>query len=164
MKSFYIVLTFAIIFTACADKNAFDKFNMLKEQELSATSLQSSKIKRANNIEGTISALYLNAVYPKRYNNNEYFYVYIFQKDKKEMFNPNKLDEIKLTLRLNDKLPIKVKELSNDNQFSHLTSVRSEWQRYFLIAFQKEESNNLSLVLESGQSSSDLLVYQKDEE
>ncbi|MEA2091793.1 MAG: hypothetical protein U9O83_05470 [Campylobacterota bacterium] len=164
MRYILIILIFALISTGCAEKNAFSKFNMQTEQELSAASLQSSKIKTADKVDGIVSVIYLNKVYPDVYSKNEYFYVYLYLKDEKEMFNPNTLDEIKLTMKLNSKLPVKIKKLSHKNKFSHLVSVHSQWMRYFLVAFEEEEESELSLVLESGQSSSDALVYQKDEQ
>jgi len=158
--SIFIIFT---LFTACADKNAFDKFNMQEDQELGAANLQSSKIKMSQNVDGIVSAIYLNKVYPKIYTNDEYFYVYLYLKDKKEMFNPKKLDDIKLTMRLNSKLPIKIKQLEAKNKFSHLALVENEWNLYYLVAFKQESEDKISLVLETDQSRSDALVYQKDE-
>ena len=80
------------------------------------------------------------------------------------MYDTNSLDEIKLTIKLNGKLPMKIKKLDAENKFSHLASVRSEWKRYYLVAFEKEEKNTINLVLETDQSSSDALTYQKGEE
>lgn len=148
----------------CADKNAFSKFNMQPDQELSAASLQGTKIKMGENVEGIFSAIYLNKVYPNVYTVNEYFYVYLYLKDKKEMHDSNTLNDIKLTLKLNGKIPLKIKKLDSKNQFSHLASVSSEWRRYYLIAFEREEKSEINLVLETDQSSSDALTYQKDEE
>ena len=164
MRYILTILTFSLLFLGCADKNAFVKFKMLPDQELSADSLQSSKIKLGENVVGIVSSIYLNDIYPKVYNTNEYFYVYLYLKDGSKMYDPNTLDDIKLTLKLNNKLPIKIKLLDANNKFSHLASVRNDWNRYFLIAFEEEKENSLSLVLESGQSSSDSLEYQKDEE
>jgi hypothetical protein len=79
------------------------------------------------------------------------------------MYNPNTLEDIKLTMKLNGKLPVKIKKLDARNKFSHLASVESEWNRYFLVAFEEEKENEISLVLETDQSSSDALIYQKDE-
>ncbi|MCK9490451.1 MAG: hypothetical protein M0Q24_00040 [Sulfurimonas sp.] len=157
------LFAFFTLFTACADKNAFDKFNMQEDQELSAANLQSSKIKMLQNIDGIVTTIYLNKVYPKVFTNDEYFYVYLYLKDKKEMFDPKKLDDIELTMRLNSKLPIKIKKLEANNRFSHLTLVRNEWTLYYLVAFKQESENKLNLVLETDQSHSDVLVYQKDE-
>ncbi|MDA3908734.1 MAG: hypothetical protein PF437_06570 [Sulfurimonas sp.] len=164
MKYLLTILTFSILFMGCADKNAFTKFNMQPYQELGAASLQGSKIKMGENIEGIFSAIYLNKVYPNVYTVNEYFYVYLYLKNDKKMHDTNTLDDIKLTMRLNGKLPVKIKKLDAKNQFSHLASVYSEWRRYYLVAFEKEDESSINLVLETDQSSSDELTYQKDEE
>ncbi len=164
MKYILILTSFFILFIGCADKNAFSKFDMQKAQELSASNSQSSKVKTKENIDGIVSAIYLNKVYPNTYTTNEYFYVYLYLKDEKEMYNPNSVNDVNLTIKLNNKLPIKVKKLSNKNKFSHLSSVENEWRRYYLVAFEKDEKSELSLVLESGQSVSDKLMFQKDEQ
>ena len=164
MKSFLIILTFVVLFTGCADKNAFSKFDMSEAQELSASSIQSSKIKSKDRTEGILSIIYLNEVYPKVYFNNEYFFVYLYLKNKKDMYDPTKLQDIGLTLKLNSKLPIKIKQLPNDSKFSDLVATKNEWNRYYIVAFKKEKSKTLSIVLENGQFSSDPLVYQKDKQ
>ena len=163
MKFFLITLNILLILTGCATKNAFTKFDMTEEQELSASSLQSNKITSDNRVEGVMSALYLNEIFSKSFHENEYFFVSFYVKEKREMHNPNTLDAITSTLRLNSKLPLKIKELPHDNQFSHLVSIKNTWNRYYLVAFEKEQAQRLSLVLENGQSSSAELVFQKDE-
>ena len=153
MKSFFIILTFMILLAGCADKNAFSKFNMTTEQELSASSLQSSKVKFGEEIDGTFSAIYLNEVYPKVYYKDDYFFIYLYLKEKKEEWD----------LKLNSKSPIKIEQLSHANKFSHLIATKNEWNRYYLVTFKKDKENRLSLILENGQSSSAALMYQKDE-
>jgi hypothetical protein len=164
MKYILTILTFSLLFIGCADKNAFSKFNMQVDQELSASSLQESKIKMGENVEGVFSAIYLNDVYPNVYTVNEYFYVYLYLKDKKEMYDTNTLDKIKLTMKLNGNLPVKIKKLDSNNKFSNLASVNSKWRKYYLVAFKREVKNKINLVLETDQSSSEALTYQKDEE
>ncbi len=164
MKSFFITVNILLMLSGCATKNAFSKFDMTSEQELSASSLQTSKIISGNKVEGVLSAIYLNEIYPKSFNQNEYFFIWLYLKNKKEMYNPNLLDDIDLVLKLNSKLPIKIKQLPHANQFSHLVSMKNRWSNYYLVAFEKEEDKTLSLVLESGQSSSAELRYQKDEQ
>jgi len=164
MKSFLIILIYLFFLIGCSDKNAFTKFNMTTAQELTASSLQSSKIKLADKVDGIVSVVYLNEVYPHRYFTNEYFFVYLYLKNKKELYNPVSLEDVDLVLKLNDKLPIKIKKLPYANEFSNLINTKSKWNRYYLVAFKKEKSNKLSIVLENGQSSSDPLVYQKGEQ
>ncbi|MBU1658352.1 hypothetical protein KKG72_04785 [bacterium] len=163
MKSFFATFTFLFLLSGCSHQNAFTKFNMNIQQELASSSIQSSKIKNGTKVNGIFSAIYLNEVYPDAYNQHEYFFVYLYLKDKQEMYDPNSFEDVKLALKLNGKLPIKIKQLPHANKFSHLASVESEWNRYYIVAF-KESSKKLSLVLESGQSSSVALIYQKDEQ
>jgi len=164
MKSFFIIINILFIMSGCATKNAFSKFDMNREQELSASNLQSSKIISGEKVEGVCSAVYLNDVYPASFNQNEYFLVSIYLKNKQKMYDPNSLDDINLVLKLNTKLPLKLKQLPHANQFSHLISIQNNWTNYYLVAFEEEEGENLSLVLENGQSSSAELKYQKDEQ
>ena len=164
MRYILTILTFSLLFLGCAEKNAFTKFNMQEDQELSAASLQGAKVKMGENVDGIVSAIYLNKVYPNVYTGNEYFYVYLYLKNEKEMYNPNTLNDIKLTMKLNGKLPVKIKQLDAKNKFSHLAFINSQWRRYFLVAFEQTSTSTINLVLETDQSSSDALTYQKDEE
>ncbi|MCK4974257.1 MAG: hypothetical protein KAR81_03310, partial [Sulfurimonas sp.] len=106
------------------------------------------------------SVIYLNEIYPKSFNGNEYFFVYTFIKEHKEMYDPKNPNQTDLKLKLNSKLPIKIQKLPKDNKFSHLASIKSSWNKYYLVAFEQEET--ISLLLENGQSSSAELKYQKD--
>jgi hypothetical protein len=165
MKPFLIILIFVIFTTGCADKNAFSKFKMNEAQELSASSLQSSKVKtKDGKIKGIFSAIYLNEVYPKEYFGDEYFYIYMYLKEKGEGYNLDKIQSSRLKLKLNSKTPIEVKQLPHKNRFSDLTGIENEWNLYYLVTFKKERVKKLSIVLESDQFSSDLLVYQKDKQ
>lgn len=163
MKTFFIILTLLTFLAGCSSKNAFDNFNMDKEQELSISSLQTSKIlSKTGKVEGFFSVIYLNEIYPESFNGNEYFFVYTFIKESKEMYDPKNPNQTDLKLKLNSKLPIKIQKLPKDNRFSHLASIKSSWNKYYLVAFEQEDT--ISLLLENGQSSSAVLKYQKDEE
>lgn len=152
MKYIIITLITILAFSGCSKKNAFNNFMLNEKQELSINSLQSSKIKRSEKIEGIFSAIYLNEIYPELFNYNEYFFVYYYMKS--EVTN--------LTLKLNKNLPIKIKKLSANNRFTNLIKIENNWNNYYLIAFKKEESISLNLVLENDLYTSDLLNYQKD--
>lgn len=159
MKTFFIILTFLTLFTGCSRKNAFFEFNMDKDQELSATSIQSSKIvSRDGETQGVISVIYLNEIYPKLYNQNEYFFVFLFTKEAKEIYNPNKSADSNLKLKLNSKLPIEVEQLLEENKFSHLVNSKNNWNSYYLITFEKTDTINL--LLEDNVSSSKILHYE----
>jgi len=152
MKSILILTTLMLIFDGCSHKNAFSNFEMTQKQELGASSLQNSKVKEGERVDGIFSAIYLNEVYPKSFNQNEYFYVFYYLKN-----------EENTSLKLNGLAPLKIKKLEKENQFSHLVKVQNRWTQYYLVSFAQQE-NNISLVFENGQSFSDTLVYQKDEQ
>jgi len=152
MKSILILTTLMLIFGGCSHKNAFSNFEMTQKQELGASSLQNSKVKAGERVDGIFSAIYLNEVYPESFNQNEYFYVFYYLKN-----------EENTSLKLNGLAPLKIKKLEKENQFSHLVKVQNRWTQYYLVSFAQQE-NNISLVFENGQSFSDALVYQKDEQ
>lgn len=164
MKNLFIILAFFTLFSGCSKKNAFYEFKMDKDQELSVSNLKSSKITSKNDkkeIYGLFYAVYLNEIYPEIYNDKEYFFVYIFTKRSKELYDPKKPTNSDLNIKLNLKLPIKVEELPKENKFSHLINVKSEWNRYYLVTFEKTDT--LDLVLEDKDSSSSILKYRKDQ-
>jgi hypothetical protein len=162
MKSFFIITTLLIFLSACSHKNAYTNFGITKEQELAATSFQSTKVKRGEDVEGIFSAIYLNKVYPQSYNQNEYFYISLYLKEAKEIYNPDALKKIGITFRLNSKLPVNIQELPAENKFSHLGFMKERWNKYYLVIFENQ-GKELNLVLESDLSSSAALAYQKGE-
>lgn len=156
MKIFLISLTFMLLFSSCADKTAFSRFEMSEEQELTASSLQSSKIVSGERVDGIFSAIYLNEIYSNGMCEYESFYVSLFLKQDRENFK----------IKLNGKLPLSVEKLPHANKFSHLALVENEWNSYYLVTFEKEtqKRDRFSLQLESGLSSRAVLTYQKDEQ
>lgn len=154
MKIFLAPLAFVLLFSSCADKTAFSRFEMSNEQELAASSLQSSKIVSGENVDGVFSSIYLNEIYPERFQDEESFYLFLYLKTEKENFN----------ITLNGKAPIKIEKLPHANEFSHLVSIENEWNNYYFVSFKKDSQSELNLQLESGPFSSAVLKYQKDQE
>jgi len=152
MKTFTIILTFLVLISGCASKNAFEQFQMSEKQELSANALSRSKIKYGEKVNGIVSTIYLNFVSPEKYSDGEYFYVYAYLKNKNYTFR----------FLLNDKEPISVKELPRKNAFTELTSIDSEWNKYYLVKFE-EQGDKLNFVFENGPYTSDTLKFEKDE-
>jgi hypothetical protein len=161
MKTFIIILTFLTLFGGCSTKNAFFGFDMDKEQELSASSLQSSKIvSKDGKISGIFSLIYLNEVYPETFNKNEHFFVFMFIKESKELYDPKNPKDIDMRLKLNSKLPLKVEKLPKENQFSKLVNTKNDWNQYYLVTF--EQSDTINLTLDDNASSSRVIKYKKE--
>jgi len=161
MKFFLIILTFLTLFSGCSKKNAFYEFKMDKEQELGIANLKSSKIVSKNgDVIGVFSAIYLNNVYPETYKEDESFFIFIFTKEKKELYDTNKPTDTNLKIKLNSKLPIKIEELSQENRFSHLVDIKNNWNRYYIVTFEK--ANTINLILEDADASSGVLKYKNE--
>ena len=161
MRFFFTILIFSIVFAGCSKKNAFNEFKMDKVQELSISSLQSSKIvSKDGEVEGVLSAIYLNEVYPEIYNQEEYFFVFFFTKQAREIYDQSSPSDLYLKLKLNSELPAKIEKLSSENKFSHLVDTKNSWNRYYLVTFKQAESINL--ILENDNLSSSALKYLKD--
>ncbi len=152
MKTFTIILTFLVLVSGCASRNAFEQFNMSEEQELSANALQRSKIKLDDKVNGIVSVVYLNFVSPQEYKDGEYFYVYTYVKNR----------DYELRFLLNNKASVAAEELPSKNKFTELTSIDNEWSKYYLVRFAPQE-DKLSFVCETGPYSSDTLKFEKDE-
>ena len=152
MKYIIITLITVLAFSGCSKNNAFDSFKLTKEQELSINSLQSSKIKSVKDTDGIFSAIYLNDIYPKLFNHNEYFFVFYYMKS----------HNIDVKFRLNGDETIKIKKLPSNNRFTNLIDIQNNWNNYYLVSFNKQKKKTLNLLLENGLYSSDLLKYQKD--
>jgi len=167
MKTFLLFFTFLLISTGCSNNNAFDLFKMDKDQERSITSLETAKILTIDGaVSGVFSSIYLNEVYPDSFNDGENFFVYIYLKKEEKMYDPKKLVKTNLNIKLNGKLAVKLKELPRENKFSHLVSIKSNWNKYYLVTFLTDKKRDLSLNLEieSDPSSSAVLNYQKAEQ
>lgn len=81
MKNTLATLFLSFLLTGCSHQNAFTKFNLPTEEELSFSSQQDTPIYKNKEVTGAFSAVYLNEVSPELYNEKEYFLVSIYLKD-----------------------------------------------------------------------------------
>lgn len=165
MKLSTILFTSLLFLSGCSHQNAFSKFELPADKETAMASLQSSKIEYNDQISGVVSAIYLNDVYPTSYNGKEYFLLYFYLKEgDKELFDPTLLEHRELEVYLNQNRALKIKELPYNNSLSHLSGSQSKWSRYYLVAFQEQDNNILSLVLKNGKYISQSIIFRKNEE
>ncbi len=151
MKPLSFLLLIPFVFIACSRDTAFDRFSITQHQKLAENSIQSSKIKYKNSIDGVVNVVYLNEVLPKEYNNHEYFYLYLYTKDK----------DPKLTFLLNKKPASRITKLDANNQFTKLISFDAPWSQYYLVEFPKQ-GDKLHFKLKNKQFNSDILKFEKD--
>ena len=151
MKQLLYLLFLPLLFVACSRDTAFDRFAITPKQKLAENSVVSSKITYKKNIDGVVNVVYLNEVLPKEYKGHEYFYVYLYTKDK----NP------KLTFLLNKKPALTITKLPAHNPFSKLISFDAPWSKYYLVVFPKQ-GDILDFKLKNKQFNSQILRFEKD--
>ena len=152
MKTFLTLSLLTILFSGCAKHSAFSDFNLTLSQERSEDSIQSAKIYNKTKTVGLFSSIYLNRVYPQKYKDGEYFYIYLYTKE----------DAKNLDFFLNNKPALSIKSLESTNEFSKLTSPTESWKEYYLVQF-KKEGKKLTLQVKNSQISSDPMIFKKDD-
>jgi len=152
MKTLWLTLIFVVLFSGCADKNAFEKFHMNAKEERGVDALLNSKVKNAHKVNGIVSVVYLNRVYPDTFKEDEVFYVSFYLKDKSKEFS----------FWLNGEKSILAQELERNNIYSYLTPLKTKWSKYYLVKFKKQK-DILTFSLHNDSFSSNPLVFEKDE-
>jgi len=151
MKTFLLTLISLFFLNGCSSHNAFGEFDLTPAQELSEDNIQTVKIKDSKKVHGILSVVYLNKVFPERYKNAEYFYVYYYLRDANES----------VTFELNSKPSLLKEALPPKNKFSTLTSFEAPWSKYYLLRF-KKEGNVLNFKVTTDKAANATLQFIKD--
>jgi len=150
MKFLLPILLLMITFGGCAQKNAFERFHISKSQELAEDTIWSSKVVNEKaEVVGIVTAVCLNKIDAKLYSDHEYFYVYLYAKNKNDAIN----------FSLNGMPALLAEELPTENEFTTLTSFKSKWNKYYLVGFAKQQGT-LNLKVQIGKSSATLTFKQ----
>jgi hypothetical protein len=108
MKNFLILLTFLILFSGCSSRSAFYEFKMDRDQTLAVSNIKSSKLlSKDGSINGIFSAIYLNEVYPEKFNQNDAFFIFFFTKTEMKL-SINEPSKKELKVALGSKTPTKM--------------------------------------------------------
>ncbi|RUM61183.1 MAG: hypothetical protein DSZ03_08925 [Sulfurimonas sp.] len=158
MKFLLVTALLASFFSGCSRTTAFDFFKMDANYERAISNLQTGTIARSFETEVILSSIYLNKVYPKQYNDAEYFFIALYLADNQQETLQN--SEYKLTLNGVDFLH--VKELQEDDPLRSLMPIDNEWNRYYLVTFAKQPREDLLLQLEDRDLNTIKLHYTKE--
>ena len=152
-KIFSLFILSVVLFVGCADKDAYSKFELLKDQEVAFDNVTLAKIIKGTKVDGVFSALYLNAVYPNRYD-KETFYLIVFSKNKRLLEN--------FEVSLNKNTPVSVVKLPPNNEYSHLLDIKNDWSHYYLVRFASTEAKKLQLALQLSNAAKATVTFQKN--
>lgn len=138
MKKLYLFVLIPFIFLSCAKENP--GHNPLKN-ELLAYTQKFEKIQESYRFLAT--GTYLNPVFKDfEGKNKEYFILSIYPLEEKLDLS---------TVRINNKLPLSVKEISDD-EFAKLSPVKIYWAKHYKITASEMDSKTLNLTFKAGKT------------
>ena len=143
-----------ILISGCATKNAFSEFNLEDSEQKAIENTRCAKITSEDVVGGIFSAVYLNNIYENMDKEHKMFYISIYIKEKIDGFN----------VTLNNEAPVKSEKLPSLNKYSHLLPNKNEWSQNYLVTFKSTPNSDINLSIDSGQYSSGLLNYAKDQQ
>lgn len=161
MRFSIMALSVLIGFSGCAEKGTFDLFKMDEAHARSVEQLRTGAIVQSLETKAVTSAIYLNPIYPEKYNDGEYFVgaVY-FERDNRDVKKWD-LYTHGYTLTLNGLAPTKIEELSESDPRRALIPVQNNWNKYYFIRFDSLPDGELALLLENNQTGKVVLNFQK---
>lgn len=132
-----------------------DSYRMTSAAERAVTSLQTITISQGDAVEAIVSGIYLNAVYPRRYRDGEYFLIALYDALGQGLLG---------TLKLNGVVaPLAVEPLAEEDPLLSLMPIRNAWYRYYLLQFPLQPAaRELTLTPGSGRTVKGALNYRKD--
>ncbi len=161
MRNFLILALSILFISGCSRTTAFDFFKMDDNYERAVDNLQTGTIVKSFETKAILSTIYLNRVYPKKYNDCEYFFVAVYLREDIRLYFKDGINNKKYKFTLNGEKPLLGEELKDDDELRLSMPITSEWNRYYLVKFKKQDSEKLELVLENDESDSVKLIYQK---
>jgi len=164
MRNILILISFFIFFSGCSKTTAFDFFKMDENYERAVDNLQTGTIVSSFETKAILSTIYLNRVYPKKYNDGEYFFVAIYLRDDIRLYFKSGINNKKYEFTLNGVKPLDARELKTDDELRLSMPITNEWNRYYLVKFPIQDKDTLNLILQNDEYDSVALTYQKDEE
>ena len=155
---------FITLFSGCSGTTtAFDFFKMDLQHEKAISNLRTGTIVRSFETEAIISVIYLNNVLPEEFNATESFYVSLYLKDDKRIYyKPKSEQKPNYTITLNGKKPIKVSIIDTKDRLRSLMPIQNEWNRYYLVEFEKVDAQKLTIELENDRNDRVDLEFQKE--
>lgn len=161
---FIVSILATLLVQGCSRNSAYQYLQMNSDEERAIDSLQTGTIASSLETEAIMSTIYLNRVYPKKYNDAEYFFISLYLQADKRLYYNNALVSIDYNLTLNSKPPIEVKKLKPSDPIRQLMPLKNEWNRYYLVEFEKLACNcTKRLVLSDSNGKKISIIYEPED-
>ena len=155
MKNFVVIFFTLFFLGGCSVENGFSYFDFTLHEQNWENNRMSSPIamKQEQKAIGTVTAVYLNKVYPELYHDGEYFYISIYTKQ----------DMNATQCFLNGELSLLQEELQSGDRFENLGH-STKWDKVYLVGFKElKGQDTLTLVVKNNDFSSTPMTFKKDE-
>ncbi len=161
MRGVIIGFMVLLLTTGCSTKGTFDMFALDEPHQKAVEQLRTGAIVKSFETKALVHTVYLNPIYPEKYNDGEYFIgaVY-FERDNRDVKKWD-LNTHGYTLTLNGKIATTLEELKESDPRRALIPVQNNWNKYYFIRFDLQPQGALTLLLENNQTGRVVLSYQK---
>ncbi len=159
-KRVFLFLSLLIFLGGCYGKSAF--FSLDAKEQSAVMHTKKGQLYSSLEIKASISATYLNASTKEfKKSPNEMFLISVFIDDDSNS-EKNGLYNESYTLVLNDKKAIDIKELKYEDDLIKIAPIRNRWSLYYLVEFEKQESQKLDMVFKNDDYGLVVLEYLKE--
>jgi hypothetical protein len=161
MRGVIIGFMVLLLTSGCSTKGTFDMFALDEPHQKAVEQLRTGAIVKSFETKALVHTVYLNPIYPEKYNDGEYFVgaVY-FERDNRDVKKWD-LNAHGYTLTLNGKKATYIEELKESDPRRALIPVQNNWNKYYFIRFDLQPEGALTLLLENNQTGQVVLSYQK---
>jgi len=161
MKLVSIAIMSLFFFGGCTSTVVKDLKSYLGYDEETLLSLKKGVISEKGDTKATIQAIYLNSV-DKEYGEGENFFVAVYIADDFDESKNYGLRNPRYTLLLNEKKALKITELDENSDLRKKMPLKSRWNHYYHLLFEKSDMNELKLTFKNHEGFKSELVYQKE--
>jgi PBP1b-binding outer membrane lipoprotein LpoB len=159
MHKILFILIISLFFTSCSSKN--NAFKYFEKDEIEIKGVQYTKktdLLKDNEVEVIFWATYLNKIDKKISSLNEELFlisIYFTNKESQDLFTNN------YSFSLNGTNSISTEKIEKDNKNFKSMMLKNSWGNYYLVKFDAQNSNNLTLKLENKSSNWAQLSFEK---
>lgn len=148
------------LLSGCTQTTAFDFFTMESAYERAITQMRTATLADESQTKAVVSAVYLNRVEPETYYEGEYFFIALYSKKQCALAEPGS-KRPGFVLTLNGKAFIEASELDATHPLRSAMPVRNEWNRYFLVHYAAQETEELVMTLAKEHHGEAKLTFEK---
>lgn len=191
MNKFLILSSLVSVFsfTACTKTTAFDFFSTDTYYEKAVSNMQKISLMKDMETKALLHAIYLNNIDEEVYNDGEYFYVAVHIINESNDSNKSGLNNPLYSLKMIETIetetldiqsykakdlnttkielishsPLVIEPLDPDDDLRLSMPIKNQWNKYYIVKFEKIKDEKLMLVFESDQYGSAPLTFLKEE-